>query len=242
MEIIDSTQNARVKGWAKLHQKKERDKTGLFIVEGEHLVEEALRHNAVKTILFVEQCPFEFKEIIKVNKPIMDKLSSNPSGASIIAICRQNQLEPTQEHNLVLLDDIQDPGNLGTIIRTAVSFGVDGIYCSKGTCDLYNDKVIRSTQGAIFGIPVIRCDLEEKVKEFQDKGICVIATTLEKAKPMQEFQDKKDYAIILGNEGQGVHHSLQEIADERLRIEMSGFESLNVAVAGGIIMYHFWGK
>ena len=136
-----------------------------------------------------------------------------------------------------MLDGIQDPGNLGTLIRTAVSFGYDLIICSEQTVDLYNDKVIRSTQGSLFHIPVVRTDLASCVRELQKQGITVIATTLEKAVPLQQMEHPERFAVILGNEGSGVTRQLQDIADIRVRIEMDGFESLNVAVAGGIMMY-----
>ena len=125
------------------------------------------------------------------------------------------------------------------MIRTAVSFSFDGICCSEETCDFYNEKTIRSTQGALFHIPLIRTDLNELVPELQKQGVKVIATALDASIPFSSLEKSEQMAFILGNEGQGVSKNLQQTADERIRIEMHGFESLNVAVAGGIVMYRF---
>ncbi len=239
MEKITSAQNARVKAWTALHQKKERDRTGLFLVEGEHLISEALRAGAVQTVLTDTQSPFVFEHTIEVTPQIMHKVSANVSDVHLIAVCKQKTESPKRRRRMILLDGIQDPGNLGTIVRTAVSFGYDAVYCSKDTCDLYNEKAIRSTQGALFHIPVIRADLSDIRRELSAEGFEIVATSLEESETMAEIVPKEKMAFIFGNEGQGVSRKLQEDADRRLRIEMEGFESLNVAVAAGIVMYHY---
>ena len=238
MEKITSLQNAKIKKWALLKQKKERDKTGLFLIEGEHLIEEALKADCVETILFDGICPFSYDALIQVTPEILNKLSQNVSGAKLIAVCRKKENVIKDPEKLILLDGVQDPGNLGTIIRTAISFGFDGIYCSKDTCDIYNEKVIRSTQGALFQLPVIYEDLHDVIPELQKEGMTVIGTSLQESKTMDEMQKEK-IAIVLGNEGQGVHEDIIRLCDAAVRIEMNGFESLNVAVAGGILMYHY---
>lgn len=239
MEKIVSKDNKKVKEWNALHQKKHRDETGKFLVEGEHLIQEALEAGAVETILYTESCPFAFDRTVEVTEPVMNKISANPSGAKYIAVCRQMRTPPQQMKRVLLLDGIQDPGNLGTLVRTAKSFSFDAVFCSEETVDLYNDKTVRSTQGALFHIPVIRCNLNDLVRQLQKEGVQVVATTLEQAVSMEDIPEQEQMAFILGNEGQGVHQELQKAADVRLRIEMSGFESLNVAVAGGIIMYRY---
>ncbi|MBR3350247.1 MAG: RNA methyltransferase, partial [Solobacterium sp.] len=113
---------------------------------------------------------------------------------------------------------------------------------SKDTCDLYNDKVIRSTQGAMFHIPVIRCGLKDLIENLKNDGFQVVATTLEHSRTMSEIPNTGRLAFVFGNEGSGVRKEIQQAADERLRIEMEGFESLNVAVAAGIVMYHYQRK
>ena len=211
METITSLQNSKVKKWTALHKKKERDLTGLFLIEGEHLIQEALKEGIVETIITDTSCH-------KLDQQVKDM------------------------KRVILLDGVQDPGNLGTLIRTAVSFSFNCVYVSEETVDLYNDKTIRSTQGALFHIPVIRCNLNDVVKELQHDHFTIVATSLEESKTISEIKPVSRMGFIFGNEGQGVSKQLQEAANERLRIEMHGFESLNVAVAGGIVMYEYRGK
>lgn len=242
MESITSLQNSKVKKWTSLHKKKERDHTGLFLIEGEHLIQEALQENIVETIITDEQCPFEFKNTVQVTPQIMHKLSDNVSAVHLIAVCHKLEKQPDTICRALLLDGVQDPGNLGTLIRTAVSFSFDVVYVSEDTCDLYNDKAIRSTQGALFHVPVIRGNLLDIVKQLQKDGFTIVATSLEESETMSEIPESEHMGFIFGNEGQGVSKALQREADHRLRIEMHGFESLNVAVAGGIVMYQYRGK
>ena len=237
MERIESSANGRIKEWAKLLQKKERDRTGKFLAEGDHLIQEALEAGLVEVLISDHAQDYTFEPKILVPTHVAAKLSSSVSGAHSVAVCRQAQLAPAKTDRILMLDGVQDPGNLGTLIRTAVSFGYDLIICSEQTVDLYNDKVIRSTQGSLFHIPVVRTDLPSCVRELQKQGITVIATTLEKAVPLRQMERPERFAVILGNEGSGVTRQLQDMADIRVRIEMDGFESLNVAVAGGIMMY-----
>jgi TrmH family RNA methyltransferase len=238
-EKITSVHNARVKAWNALHTKKGRDEAHLFLVEGEHLVEEALKENILKTLIIDRECPFDFDHIIEVTPEIMKKISQNVSAVHMIGVCEIKEKKVGDADRVILLDGVQDPGNLGTMIRTAVSFGFDAVYCSNDTCDLYNDKVIRSTQGALFHIPVIRKDLSGLITALRNDGFRIVATTLEHSKTMSEIPNEGRLAFIFGNEGNGVSKAIQQASDERLRIEMEGFESLNVAVAAGIIMYHY---
>lgn len=242
METICSLQNAKVKMWTSLHKKRDRDKTGLFLIEGEHLIQEALKENIVETIITDSTSPFDFKNTVVVTSQIMHKISENVSAVHLIAVCHKFEKDVQKRNRILILDGVQDPGNVGTLIRTAVSFSFDVVYMSEDACDLYNDKTIRSTQGALFHIPVIRGNLVDLVQQLQSDGICVVATSLEESMTMSEIGEKESMAFILGNEGQGVSKILQNQADYRLRIEMHGFESLNVAVAGGIVMYQYRGK
>lgn len=242
METITSLENKKVKEWASLHKKKNRDAFNRFLVEGEHLIEEALKAEVVDTIITDTTSPFEFSNTIQVTPAIMHKLSENVSQVHLIAVCKKKETVPHKLERVIILDGVQDPGNLGTLIRTAISFSFDCVYISNETCDLYNDKAIRSTQGALFHIPVIRENTLDIVKQLQKDNFKVIATSLEESKTMHEIQPTDKMAFVFGNEGQGVSQPVQQQADERLRIEMHGFESLNVAVAGGIVMYHYRGK
>ncbi len=239
MERITSLQNSKVKNWCKLHQKKERDQKGLFLIEGEHLIGEAQKAGVIETVITDEGKLFTNYPTVLVTSEIMKKISTNVSSVHYIAVCHKNEASISHARRVLLLDGVQDPGNLGTLIRTAVSFQFDAVYCSQQTVDLYNDKTIRSTQGALFHIPVIYCDLLSCIKLLQEDGFAVVATSLRDAKPLRQMEAKEKMAFVMGNEGQGVSEAVMQASDERLFIEMQGFESLNVAVAAGIVMYTY---
>ncbi len=167
--IIQSTQNEKIKTWAKLHHKKGRDEAKQFLVEGEHLIREAITRNCLEALLIEEGLCSSFEgTTIECSHEVLKKLSQSISGTTMIGVCRMIEAEPENSNRVLLLDNIQDPGNLGTIIRTAHSFNFDAIYCSYDCVDLYNDKTIRSTQGAFFHIPVIRTDLENQFKLLKE--------------------------------------------------------------------------
>ncbi|MCH3961380.1 MAG: RNA methyltransferase [Solobacterium sp.] len=241
MEKIVSLQNAKVKKWTSLHHKKDRDQLHLFLAEGEHLIGEALSAGCAEEIITDTVSPYDSVPVYEVTPAIMKKISANVSPVHLIAVCRQKEAAPDELKRVILLDDVQDPGNLGTLVRTAVSFSYDAVCCSLDTCDLYNEKAVRSTQGALFHIPVIRGNLKDIILQLQKDDFQVIATSLEKSHTMAEIPTVNKMAFIFGNEGQGVHPQIQAMADDRLRIDMHGFESLNVAVAGGIVMHNYRG-
>ena len=174
MEKITSAQNSRIKAYAKLHTRKEREHTGLFLIEGEHLLEEAEKENMVETVLTDTPDQYQLKNMIEVTPEIMKKLSSNVSAIHLIGVCHKKQMKIEAPHRLLLLDDIQDPGNFGTLIRTAVSFGFDGVVCSRDTVDLYNEKTIRSTQNKYyFSGRLFRLLLKCGIFIFQKRNECL---------------------------------------------------------------------
>ncbi len=239
MEKIVSLTNSKVKKWVSLQKKKNRDILNLFLIEGEHLIEEALKANCVDCIITDTTCPFDFKEVYEVTPQIMKKISTHTSEVHFIAVCHKLDQGITNVKRVVLLDGIQDPGNLGTIIRSAVSFGFDAVYASKDTCDLYNEKVIRSTQGALFSIPVIYASIVDIMKELKKDGFVTYSFALQNASTFKDIQEKEKMAFIFGNEGNGIRKEVLDVSDEIIKIEMNHFESLNVAVACGIVLYQF---
>lgn len=241
MEITSITNN-KVKTWMKYQQKKYRDKDTCFLVEGEHLIQEAIMAQCLKSLIVRMGVAHRFanvEEIYYVSDEIMDKLSKNVSHVDFIGVCHKFEAEPNTMHKVLLLDDVQDPGNLGTMIRTAYSFGFDAIFVSKGCVDVYNEKVVRSTQGALFHIPLIQVELLSMISTLQAEGFVVYATSLRDAKALSQFDDGSKVALIFGNEGSGVKEEVVAASDASIIIEMASFESLNVAVAAGICMYHF---
>lgn len=241
MEITSLT-NAKVKQWSKYKEKKHRDRDHKFLIEGEHLIEEAHKANLIECIL-IEQGKdnmFPAYETYEVTRDILKKLSDSVSGTYIMAVCHMPNISSIDFGNkVIVLDDVQDPGNVGTIIRTAFSFGYTSIVLSNHSVDVYNEKVIRSTQGALFHMPIIRGDIMELLQKLKQQGITLYATSLHEATPLQQTPKKTPCALIFGNEGNGVSKDVIDYSDHKVFIEMETFESLNVAVAAGICMYKF---
>lgn len=238
-KIITSVNNEYIKKVAKLKDKKYRDEAKLFIVEGYHLVNEAKKY---LTDVLITDASDEIDGVnnIIVTDQIIEKLSSVKSPQKIIGICKYFDISEIIGKRFLILDGVQDPGNLGTLIRCALGFDIDTVICSKDTVSIYNEKVIRSTQGAIFHINYYVGDLPMVIEELKRKGVTILSTSLKNSISLNQYDTSNidSYAIVLGNEGNGVSKEVQEMADVNLCIEMnSKLESLNVSVAGGILMY-----
>ena len=246
MKSIQSVQNEKVKEWKKLLQKKGRDATNQYIVEGLHLVEEACKYPVLIQSVIIRQdltlpewIPSNV-EIFQVSNEVAKAIADTETNQGIFAICKkEDHLVSNQAISFLLLDAIQDPGNLGTIIRTADAAGVDTIILGEGTVDLYNPKVIRSAQGSHFHVPVIKGNLFEWVGQLKASGVTVFGTALEGAEPFFQVEPRPPFALILGNEGNGVNPKLLEQTSQNLYVPIYGkSESLNVTIAGGILLYH----
>ncbi len=223
----------------KLKQVKGRKATGLFIVEGEHLVEEAIKAQWATTVLVKEGHGYPSAlEQFTLSEDLFDALCTTVSKDTILAICKIQRIEAKGEHILVC-DDIQDPGNMGTMLRTAHSFGFNRIYVSKHCVDLYNDKVIRASQGALFYLDVKQDIKTEDLLALKQEDYVLYATGFEQSIALNECSKKDKLAIILGNEGQGVRREWLDLSDAIIRIETSAFNSLNVGIATGILLHHF---
>ena len=241
--IITSLTNQEVKYLDKLKQRKYREKEKKFLVEGEHLVEEAKKKHVLEKIIVLENTIFDF-DIPKlvVTKEVMKKLSSLDTPPNIIGLCKMME-EQEVGNRILILDTIQDPGNLGTIIRSAVAFNIDSIILSENTVDLYNPKVIRSTQGMLFHISIIRGNLEEKLVNLKEKNIPIYTTNVEDGEDIKSVKEIDKFALIMGNEGNGVRKEIANLADKKIYIPMNPVvESLNVAVATSILLYELGDK
>ncbi len=242
MEIITSLQNNKVKQWVKYQLKKHRDEDGVFLAEGEHLVKEAQMAGILKEVMI--SSPVDFDLLVpktEVSPEICKKISMTQSGVKIIGLCEFPKNHQPAYQRWLLCDDIQDPGNMGTIIRTALSFGFDAVAISDGCVDVFNDKTLRSSQGAVFHLPIFRSDLKDVIKELKENDVVVLASTLNDSQTLSAYPTDGAIAVILGNEGQGVSTRLLALADDKVKIEMADFDSLNVAVAAGIFCY-YWRK
>ncbi|AIC95237.1 TrmH family RNA methyltransferase [Shouchella lehensis] len=247
MKTIESTKNERVKAWKKLHTKKGREQTGSFLIEGDHLVDEALAASVViETIITTrkEYVATFSGSIYYVTQAVMAELSMTETPPGIIAVCQKRIMkQPTSLDGVyVLLDGVQDPGNVGTIIRTALALHASGVILGKGTVDLYNDKVIRSTQGALFHLPIYTGDLHQWVEMFKEEAVPVIGTALTNASPINRGQTYPAFALLVGNEGEGVQPSLLAQTTENVYIPINhDSESLNVGIATGILLFSLQG-
>ncbi len=237
---INSVQNERVKQWDKLKMKKYRDETGRFVVQEKHLIREAIEADLLETLIIRQGTVNDFPlEAVTVSDAVMKKLSSNVSLNDCIAVCRKPDLSVKNPKRVIVLERVQDPGNLGTIIRTSYALGYDAVYLSPDCCDEYNEKCLQSTQGAIFRLPMIRRDMPEILRGLRNDGLTLIATCLRDASMLQETAVPDKFALIFGNEGRGLTEETINACDRRVKIEMERFESLNVAAAAAICAYQF---
>ena len=246
---ITSTSNETIKYFISLNDKKTRMNAKRFIVEGYHLVNEASKTNLLEAIISTDEKELKKINNVKrylVNDAIINKIATTKNPQNILGIVKMldhniTNLVPIIKENktkLIMLDDVNDPGNLGTIIITAAGLGYDGIIMSPNTVDLYNEKVIRSTQGVMFKIPIIKANLQEVIKMLKKEKVFCIGTALTNAKDVKHITKKDKFAICLGNEAKGISKEVLDNMDENVKIAMKNdVESLNVSIAAGIIMY-----
>ena len=241
MEVITSLDNKRIKNLAKLLNKKYRDETGMFLVEGEHLVIEAKRSGSLIEVIKCEDYEMDFDVTTTiVTYDVIKKLSNTLNPQKVIGVCKK--LDNKDIGNKVLiLEDIQDPGNLGTIIRSSVAFGVDTIVVSTNTVDMYNDKVLRSSEGMIFHIDIVKMDVNECIDKLHAEGYEIYGTKVDGGTDLREITVGDKYAVVMGNEGAGVSEFTLDKCDKYIYIPMnSDCESLNVGVATSIILYELF--
>lgn len=233
--MIESLNNERIKRYAKLDQKKYRNLEGMFIVEGEHLVEEARKRGLIVEVF----ATIPYEDATLVSEAVMAKLSHLTTPPKVLAAVKTLDNKEIKG-NLLILDGIQDPGNLGTIIRSAVAFGIDTIILSNDTVDLYNTKTIRSSEGMLFNINFIKTDLNDFINRIK-KDYLILTTNVKNGKNIKDISINKPYAIIMGNEGNGVKDSIASLSNDTIYIPMSkNCESLNVAIATSIILYELY--
>lgn len=231
--IIESPNNQWVKDLVALSQKKHRDVSDVLLVEGEHLVEEAKNAGLLDSyISTVAPCD------VLISDAVAQKLSLTQSGSTVFGIVRKPKLHLASGFTRVLVcDGVQDPGNVGTIIRTAYSFGFDGVFLTPHCADEFNSKTIRSSQGAIFHFPVIRFSQEDIFMRIKENNATLCVTDVHEARDIEEIADTQKLAVVIGSEGSGVSDFFKTQAAYSVKVETARFESLNAAVAAGIVCY-----
>lgn len=232
MEIIKSSDNKKYKSLKKLLNKKEREKAKTFLIEGKNIIEEAKKHNKILTYITDDLNKFE-DNIFYVDKKLKESLSSLKNSNEDIALVKYLDIKEISSDTILLIDDVRDPSNLGTILRTALAFNIKDVVLSLNTVDLYNPKVLRASEGAIFSLNILREDLISFI--FKHKDYKVLSTSL-KANDLKALKTNKKM-IVIGNEGKGVSEEILKISDDYLKIPIKNIDSLNVAIATSIILF-----
>lgn len=237
--IITSSDNKKIKQLKKLKDRKYRDTEGLFLVEGDHLVSEAYNSELLLELILESSSELDFDvKTTYVTSNVMKELTSLATPTTVIGVCEKRKPSFNLGNHILILDNIQDPGNLGTIIRSAVAFNIDTIILGEGTVDIYNPKVLRATQGLIFKINIIESNLLDIIPQLKRDNYMILGTSVINGIELKSFNKSNKFAIIMGNEGHGISKDIYNLCDNLLYIKMnSACESLNVATACSIILY-----
>lgn len=234
---ITSAQNNKIKYAASLKLAKYRKERNEFLAEGKKSLELALKAGVVKEIFTIKKLPNIRNDIVQylVNESLLKKISSTQNPEGIVFVCHMQERSIKRLNKVIYLDHVSDPGNMGTIIRTALAFDYDAVFVSEGSCDIYNEKVIAASKGAIFCIPV---QIKE-LKELKDKNTIIVSALAENAKDISTTIVKEPFVLVLGNEAHGVSEETLTLADQIVKINIANIDSLNVSVAAGILMHYF---
>ena len=244
MTIITSKANSVVKNAKKLHQKKYRKSA--YLIEGWHLFEEAVQAGVTIEKIFALESYREqlvaFPQTVWVSEDILRDLADTQTPQGIVAVIQKEEVGPPDfsQGKFLFLEDVQDPGNVGTMIRTADAAGLTGVIVSDKSADIYSLKTLRSMQGSHFHLPIYRMSSQALLKAAKEAVIPVLATTLSKdSVDYRELPSIENFVLVMGNEGQGISPLMAKSADQLVHISMKGqAESLNVAVAAGILIFH----
>jgi len=239
--LITSVSNDRIKELVKLKDKKYRDNNNLFFVEGYDIVLEAYKNSLIKELYVLDGTSVDMDiPVTYVSYEVMKKISDMESISEYYAVCYKKK-ECNIGNRLVILDNIQDPGNLGTIIRSAVAFNFDTVVLSNKMVDLYNPKVIRSTKGMLFNINIIIRDLEEFIPKLDE--YVIYGTDVNNGNNIKNEDVPLKMGLVIGNEGRGISDNIKKLCNKFIYIDMNNeCESLNAAVAASILMYEVSNK
>lgn len=233
--IIESLNNEKIKYYTKLQNKKYREETGLYIAPGEHLVREALALDLVKDVFLLEGEDNTYGNVTYLKEAVMKKLSGLENAPKVLAIVKKNVTNDIKG-NVIILDNLKDPGNIGTIIRSAVAFNYETIIISPNSADVYNIKTIRATEGMLYKINIIIKDLNEIIPDLKNKGYKIVGTDVQKGS--HPYKISVAHALIIGSEAKGMSDEVKKLCDEFFYIPMNEkCESLNAGVSASILMY-----
>lgn len=241
MEKIVSKDNSKIKNYLKLKLKKFRDINNLFLAYGVHQYEKAYANNLIVDII---SSKLEDNPTIYVDNKIIKLFNQTETIIEPIIVCKKTKNKEINSNFVLALDNIQDPGNLGTLLRSSNAFDFKDILLSENSVDIYNEKVIRSAKGSLFDLNILRTNLIKKLIELKDNGyilVCADNNLNDKKFENKLITKNNKLVLILGNEGNGISKDIKDTCDYFITIETKNVESLNVSIAGSIIM-HDWSK
>lgn len=234
--MIESKDNKKIKYLIKLRKSKYIYEDKKFIVEGHHLVEEAINSGTLLETYSINECNYNVPNNV-VSSNIMNIISNLPSKPEVIGVCKFIEEKNTFGNKIIILDNVQDPGNVGTIIRSAKAFNIDTIVLSIDSVNKYNEKLIRASQGMFFKTNIVIKDLKYFIPYIKNEGYNVYGTDVKNGVNIKGIKDIK-IAVVMGNEGTGITKEVKNLIDKNIYIDINkDCESLNVSVAASIIMY-----
>lgn len=238
--IITSIENEKIKYFKKLKDYKYIKKERKFLIETENIVQEAIKNNYLEELIILDTYDNKYSSDIKktiVNSKVMSYLSSMKSIPKVIGVCKTLN-EKEIKNRVVILDDVQDPGNAGTIVRSAAAFNIDTVILTEGSVNIYNEKFLRATEGNIFNINIIRKNKKDLVNLLKKENYKIIGTKMDAEKEISKYNKPFKFALVFGSEGKGISKELLEVCDDFIKVDMNNHtESLNVAVSASIILY-----
>ncbi|MDY6391883.1 MAG: RNA methyltransferase [Bacilli bacterium] len=232
---ITSTANPHIKELAKEKTHPSKD---FFLVEGKHLVDEAFRHGCLKEVYSLEEADYPGVKVTLVSEEVLEKLAFSKTPSGIVGVAYKKDLD-LPEGKTLFLDAVQDPGNVGTLLRTALAFGYHRVVLTRDSASPFSSKVIAASQGAIFALQIeVVEDPLKAIESLKQRGHVIVSGALYHALPLRELPKLREpFTLVVGNEGQGIRQKILEASTYVAKIEMEGIESLNVGVAGAILMY-----
>ena len=235
--MIISLENKKVKEWTKLHNKKYREEE--FLLFDEKSIKLAYKKKLLKTLIYVNECPFECESSYEVSKDVMNKISKREN-IKYIGVCKKLPNTTNYKNRVLLLDNVQDPLNLGRIIELCNAFNYDCLLLSENTCDLYHPNCLDAAKDSLFKVSICKTNLVTEIQNLKSKGFKIYSTGLSnKTVDINTIKPHDKMAFVLGNEGSGISEEVFNISDKIVKINMDNLDSLNVAMAGSIVLYKF---